>query len=164
MLFLSERGGGVQVHPLPTGLVSSWEGNRVKTKRQQIPEQQESRVQTRRDSDCTKRQQETSEWWESRAQTTRERAGLFLRKKSCQDLEAARYQNNERVEFKPGEIEIASRGNKRPSNNERVELKQSENELVSSCLLTWSHSCLVWSCEEATRPVNRGMLDCRAGK
>ena len=41
-------------------------------------EQRESRVQTRRDRDRVKRQQETSEERESRAQTRRERAGLFL--------------------------------------------------------------------------------------
>ena len=35
----------------------------------------------------------------------------------------------ERVEFKPSEIEIASRGNKRPVNSERVEFKPGEIEI-----------------------------------
>ena len=43
-----------------------------------IPEQRESRAQTRRDRDHIKRQQETIEQWESRVQTKREWAGLFL--------------------------------------------------------------------------------------
>ena len=42
--------------------------------------------------------------------------------------------------FKPGKIEIVSRGNKRPVNSERVELKPGEKDLVSSCLLTISFS------------------------
>ena len=41
-------------------------------------EQRESRVQTRRDRDRIKRQQETGEQRKSRAQTRREIAGLFL--------------------------------------------------------------------------------------
>ena len=36
-----------------------------------------------------------------------------------------------RVEFKLGEKEIASRGNKRPVNSERVEFKPGEKEIKS---------------------------------
>ena len=53
------------------------------------------------------------------------------RKRSCQEATRDHAENSERVEFKLGEKEIASRlrGNKRPVNSERVELKPGEKDL-----------------------------------
>ena len=39
--------------------------------------------------------------------------------------------DSERVEFKLGKIEIASRGNKRPANSEKIEFKLGEIEIAS---------------------------------
>ena len=60
------------------------------------------------------------------------RAWSLPEKETVSRLRGNRYGNNKRVEFKPGGIVIAPRGNKRPVNGERVELKPHEKELVSS--------------------------------